>query len=100
MTFISLPMAKLHKKTKAKKLKNFPVWSVGKFYRNLAQDIDGSVNQDFYGKIAKDVEIQSQDLQKYLLATIDFAKGMQDAQICMLNATGSTMWTMWVLDKN
>ena len=51
---------------------------MGKFYRNLAQDTDGSVNQDFYGKIAKDVEIQSQDLQKYLLATIDFAKGMQD----------------------
>ena len=51
---------------------------MGKFYRNLAQDIDGSVNQDFYGKIAKDAEIQSQDLQKYLLTTIDFAKGMQD----------------------
>ena len=49
-----------------------------KFYRNLAQDIDSSVNEDFNGKIANDAEMPSKDFQKYLLATSDFAKGMQD----------------------
>ena len=78
MSFISLSTGKLHEKTKIKKLKNFPVGYVGKFYRNLAQDIDSSVNQDFYGKIANDAETLSEDVEKYLLATSDFAKGMQD----------------------
>ena len=47
-------MGKLYKKTKTKKLKNFPAECLGKFYRNLAQDIDSSVNEDFNGKIAND----------------------------------------------
>ena len=51
---------------------------MGKFYRNLAQDIDSSVNRDFYGKTANDREVPSEDVKKYLLATSDFAKGMQD----------------------
>ena len=51
---------------------------MGKFYRNLAQDIDSSVNEDFNGKIANDAEMPSKDFQKYLLATSDFVKGMQD----------------------
>ena len=50
MSFISLPNHKLHKKQK-KKVKNFPVGDVGRFYRNLAQNIDSSVNEDFYGKM-------------------------------------------------
>ena len=50
---------------------------MGKFYRNLAQDIASSVNRDFYGKIAIDEKIRSEDVQKYLLATRDFPKGMQ-----------------------
>ena len=49
-----------------------------KLDRNLAQDIDNSVNQDFYGKIANDAEISSEHVQKYLLKTSDFAKGMKD----------------------
>ena len=77
MSFISLPTGKLHKKTKTKKLNNFPIGYVRKFYINLAQDTGSSVNQDFYGKIANDAEIPSEDVQKYLLATSDFAKGMQ-----------------------
>ena len=71
-------MGKLYEKTKAKKLRNFPAECLGKFYRNLAQDIDSSVNEDFNGKIANDAEMLSEDFQKYLLATSDFAKGMQD----------------------
>ena len=32
---------------------------------------------DFYGRIANDSNIPSEDIQKYILATSDFAKGMQ-----------------------
>ena len=78
MSFISLSKDKLPKKTKRKKPKNFPVGYEEKLQRNLAQNIDRSVNQDFYGKIASDAEIPSEDSQKYLLGTCDFAKGMQD----------------------
>ena len=51
---------------------------MGKFGRNHAKDIDSSVNQGFYGKITKDAEVPSEDVQKYLLAASDFAKAMQD----------------------
>ena len=51
---------------------------MGKFYRNLAQDIDSSVNLDSYGKIANHAEIPPEDIPKYLLATSDFAKGFQN----------------------
>ena len=78
MSFISLPTGKLHEKTKTKEAGNFPVGYVGKFYRNLAQDIDSSVNLDFYDKIANDAEIPPEDIPKYLLATSDFAKGFQN----------------------
>ena len=57
---------------------NFPVAFMGKFYKNLAQDNDSSVNQNFCSKIAKDAEPLSEDVQKYILATSDFAEGMQD----------------------
>ena len=36
------------------------------------------VNSDFYGRIANDTDIPSENVQKYLLATSDFAKGIQD----------------------
>ena len=62
MSFISLPTSKLHKKPKTKKPKNVLVGYVGKFYRNFAQDIGSSVNQDFYGKIANDAEVPSEDV--------------------------------------
>ena len=85
------------KKTKPKKLKYFPVGYMGKFYGNLVQGIDSSVNQDFYGRIASDAEIPSEDVQKYLLATSDFAKGMQDD--INLYITRDRLTTR-VLDKN
>ena len=46
MAFISLSTGKLHKKAKIKKLKNFLIGYVGKFYRTFAQNIDSSVNEN------------------------------------------------------
>ena len=74
MGFYLLPTGKLTKKTKKKKLKNFPAGYVGSFYRNLVNTFMGS---DFYGRIANDSNIPSEDVQKYILTTSDFAKGMQ-----------------------
>ena len=51
---------------------------VGRFYRNLAQNVDSAVGPDFYGRIAADTTILLEDVQKYLLATSNFGKGMQD----------------------
>ena len=36
------------------------------------------LGSDFYGGIANDVNIPSEDIQKYILATSGFAKGMQN----------------------
>ena len=77
MGFYSLPTGKLTKKTRKKKLKNFPAGYVGSFYRGLADNIDTFMGSDFYGRIANDSNIPSEDIQKYILATSDFAKGMQ-----------------------
>ena len=78
MSFVSLPTGKLHKKTETKKLKHFPAGYDGRFYNDLANDVDSAVNSNFYGRVANDVDIPSEDVQKYLLETSDFAKGMQD----------------------
>ena len=51
---------------------------MGKFYRNLANNVNNAVTSGFSCIIAKDADIPSNDVQKYLLATSDFAKGMQD----------------------
>ena len=48
---------------------------VGSFYRNLTDNIDTS--SDFYSRIADDANIPKEDVQKYLLATSDFAKSIQ-----------------------
>ena len=77
MSFISLPTGTLYKKPGKNKLKNFLAGYVGKFYRNLANNIDNFLVSEFYGRIANDAEIPYIDVQKYLLATSDFAKGMQ-----------------------
>ena len=66
---------KLYKKENTRKLKNFPAGYVGRFYRNLADSIDTS--SDFYLRIADDANIPKEDVQKYLLATSDFAKSIQ-----------------------
>ena len=67
-------LVNLLRKLKKKKLKNFPAGYVGSFYRNLINTFMGS---DFYGRIANDSNIPSEDVQKYILTTSDFAKGMQ-----------------------
>ena len=77
MSFISLPMGKRYKKPEKVKLKNFPAGYIGNFYRNLVDNIDDFLGSDFYGKIANNRDIPSEDVQKYILARSDFAKGMQ-----------------------
>ena len=77
MSFISLPTGTLYKKLEKKKLKNFLTWYIGKFYKNLADKVDNFLGSEFYGRIANDAGIPSNDVQKYLLTTSDFAKGMQ-----------------------
>ena len=76
--FVSLPTGKLYKKTAKRKLKNFPAGCLGKFYKNLADNVESFLRSDFYGGIANDANRPSQDVQKYLFATSDFSKGMQD----------------------
>ena len=78
MSFISLPTGKIHEEKKTKKLKIFPAGYMGKFYRNLASNVDGAATSDFYSRIANDVDIPSRGVQKYLLATSHFSKGMQN----------------------
>ena len=63
MGIYSLPTGKLHKNTKD--------------IRNLADIVDNFLGSDFYGRIASDANIPPEDVQKYILATSDSAKGMQ-----------------------
>ena len=58
-------------------MKIFPAGYIGKFYRNLADNVDNFLGSEFYERIANDVEIPSNDVHKYVLATSSFAKGMQ-----------------------
>ena len=46
------------------------------FYRNLADKVD-NVQSNFLSAISGDTNIPKDDIQKYLLATSDFAKSMQ-----------------------
>ena len=73
--FLLLPTNKLYKKENTRRLKNFPAGYVASFYRNLADTID--VSSDFYSRIATDADIPREDVQKYILATSDFAKSIQ-----------------------
>ena len=75
--FYFLTTAKLYKKTEIKRLKNFPAGYVGSFYKKLADNVDNFLVSDFYGRINNDADIHSEDVQKYILATSDFAKGIQ-----------------------
>ena len=47
------------------------------FYRNLADNADNFVGSDFDSRIAADSDIPKKDVQKYILATSDFAKSIQ-----------------------
>ena len=51
---------------------------VGRFYRNIAQNVNSAVGPEFYDRTAADATIQAEDVQNYLLAISDFGKGMQD----------------------
>ena len=73
--FYLLPTNKLYKKNETRQLKNFPEGYIGSFYRNLADNIDDT--SDFLSRITADADIPREDVQKYILATSDFAKGIQ-----------------------
>ena len=73
--FYLLPTNKLYKKNETRQLKNFPAGYVGNFYRNLADNIDDT--SDFFSRITADADIPREDVQKYILATSDFAKSIQ-----------------------
>ena len=73
--FYLLPTNMLYKKEKTDRLKNFPAGYVGSFYSNLADNVDHFVGSDFYSRIAADSVIPK-DVQKYILATSDFAKSI------------------------
>ena len=60
MSFISLPIGKLYRKIETKKFKKFPVSYIGRFYRNLTNNIDSSVNENFCGKMANAANIPSE----------------------------------------
>ena len=78
ISFISLPTGTVHEKREKKRLKHFPDGYVGKFYRNLADNVDHDfLGSDFCGRIANDADIPSADVQKYILASSDLAKGIQ-----------------------
>ena len=77
MGFYLLPTGKLTKKTKKLQLKYFPAGYVESFYQHLVDNVDTFMASDFYGRIANDSNIYSEDIQKYILTTNDFTKGMQ-----------------------
>ena len=77
MSFISWPMGTLYKKSEKKNLKKIHAGYVGKFYRNLAANVDNFLGSDYYGGIENDYNIPSGNVQKYILAMSDFAKWMQ-----------------------
>ena len=43
----------------------------------MANIVDSATTSDFYSRIANDVDVQSEDIQKYFLAISDFFKGME-----------------------
>ena len=73
--FFLLLTNKLYKKENTKRLNNFPTGYVARLYINLADNINTS--SDFYSRIAADADITKEDVQKYILATSDFAKSIQ-----------------------
>ena len=75
--FYLLSTNKLYKKEKTERLKNFPAGYVGSFYKNLADNVDNFFGSNFYSRTAADSDIPEEDVQKYILATSDFAKSIQ-----------------------
>ena len=50
---------------------------IGCFYRNLEDNVDHFIGSDFYSRTTADTDIPRENVQKYILATSDFAKGIQ-----------------------
>ena len=75
LVFFLLPTNKLYRKENTRKLKNFPARYVGSFYRDLVDNVN--TTSDFYSQIEADTDIPKEDVQKYILATSDFAKSIQ-----------------------
>ena len=73
--FYLLPTNKLYKKEDTRQLKNIPAGYVESFQRNLADNID--IGSDSYWRITADANIPREDVQKYILATSDFAKSIE-----------------------
>ena len=72
---------KIAQKTKSKKknkLKKISAGYIEKLYKNLAQNVNSAVGHEFYGRVATDTTMSMEDIQKYLLATSDNGRGMQD----------------------
>ena len=80
--FYLLPTNKLYKKENTRQLKNFPAGYVESFYWNLADNVGNT--SDFYSRITADGDIPKEDVQKYILATSDFAKSIQRTLTIML----------------
>ena len=76
-SFFLSPTNKLYKKENIRRLKNFPAGYIGNFYINLADNIDNFTGSDFYLRITADADIPREDVQKYILATSDYAKSIQ-----------------------
>ena len=72
-----MPTNKLYKKENTRRLKNFPAGFVENFNKNLADNVENFTGSDFYTRIASDANIPREDVQKYILATSDFAKSIQ-----------------------
>ena len=77
MGFYYLPTRKIHKESMQSRLKNFPGSYLVYFYRNLADNVNNFIGPDFYERIANNSNIPPEDVEKYILATSDFAKGIQ-----------------------
>ena len=75
--FFLSPTNKLYKKKNTRRLKNFPAGYVRNFYRNVADNKDNFTGSDFYSRTASDADLPKEDVQKYILATSDFAKSIQ-----------------------
>ena len=43
----------------------------------MADNVDNFIGSDFYRRIANESNLPSEDVQKYILATSDFTKGIQ-----------------------
>ena len=68
-----MPTNKLEKK---KKKKGFSAGYVGSFYRKLADNVDNFIGSDFYSQLTSN--IPNDNVRKYILATSDFAKSIQN----------------------